>query len=201
MKYFAVLFAALLSGCVSVNYDAKNVKPESNEGIFIAGVEAHNMPFLGALNGNYSPHVQLTKVKLKNGAYDQSFLQSSYSYDASIKSGYAVMSLAETKDDEAYVLTSYKGNPASTFIFSFNCTGRQSPVFRIKAGQVLYLGNFSLGPFIKTYDKISWQLERTSDIEGAKGFLQKNHPELEQKLVPHEQLLATTRLPAANCSN
>lgn len=201
MKYLFMLFAALLSGCVSVNYDAKNVKPDSNEGVFIAGVNAHDMPFLGALNGNYSPHVQLAKVTLKNGTWDSSFLQSSYSYDASIKNGYVVMSLPETRENEAYVLTSYKGNPASMFIFSFNCAGKESPIFKIKAGQVLYLGNFNLGPFVKTYNNISWKLERTADIDGAKSFLQKSYPELEQKLVPHEQLLATTKLPAANCSN
>ncbi len=194
--------AVLLAGCATpANYQAAEVRPLAADGVLVAGMNIHDTPFLGLMNGNYAPQIEIARTHMVAGVYSRIGL--SAEYRANIEDGHIVMSLPETKDDEAYVLLGYRGNPVSGWRFSFNCAGPDAPIFRVKGGEVVYVGDFDMGPFKREFAPrgVSWQREWHMDLPGAKSFLQRKFPELAGRIVTHPVELADTTVGMTNCRN
>ncbi|MEZ8128818.1 hypothetical protein [Enterovibrio norvegicus] len=165
MRYLTALLAIfLISGCTSYsNLEIGEGFDEENESIF----------FLGIAPSNFK--VFLPNGSVKDGEFWRSELASGLGVLA--EDGYIV---SKAKHDDTIAITGVNqidGNSSWLGDTYSACNGERSLVFSVPKGKVIYISDVT---FKVNQSSLSIQYE--DNIERARKYLMKKHPELAEKL-------------------
>lgn len=188
MKIFHVSLVAVvaLSGCATTasQTDINEVLKNKNGGVVIVGLDAKNIEPIGLagklMEKKHSIDIHTAKddgstvsLSLMWGTPDSGIVQD----------GYAVLRLPESRDRESYVISRYNANGSQTAL-TLLCKGRETLTFKVKNGEVLYLGNYSINLRSRSYNSVQWTVFRSSNLDAAKTYVSKSFPDIAGEMKP-----------------
>jgi hypothetical protein len=178
-KLFATLCIALsTSGCITLgNYDNDGTLESETESYFLIGVNstAYKLTFF--------------RGEVKNGRFDQNILYPA-TLSATPKNGFI---MGKAPEGTTHALIHFDNSDKSIFsrMGPYRpCGEGKTMVFTVAGGKVLYLGDIAF----KDKSTLSFKPVSISNINAAKKYLSKYHPQLKDKIVTWEyQLIPTTK--------
>lgn len=183
-----------LGGCAvtASQTDVDQVLVSKKGGIVVIGAEGKNMDRISLVDANIAPRITVMAVKddgarLTAERSDWAGYQNS-TYHASVDNGYAVLPLPESSDGESYVVLQYSGSGSpSAAKLETVCLGRQTRVFKIRNGDVLYVGHYSVEVTTSSTARLSWRINYAKDFPSALSHVEKIFPSLSKQLRPAEE--------------
>ena len=205
MKRLLVSMIAVtgLCGCATTISQTKidDVIKNKKGGIVVVSVEAKNMGavnLFGQVTDKSSANIDIHDAS-DDGKNISLSLVWGTPYSGTIQDGYAVMFLPENKAGETYVISRYNAGGLYSYHLAMICEGRKTSTFKVKSGDVLYLGHYSLEITSKTLNSVQWNTSLKNDLEAAKAYVTKTFP-----MIASEMRSATleTRIPddGASCN-
>jgi hypothetical protein len=172
---FVFFFTVALTACTSMRQLESGIPtPKPDESIFLIGVSPENH------------RVFLFPGSLENGRFMQNPWRAAAVFGGA-KDGFVV---GKAKAGEAVAITLVRVVSESGAILGTDfapCGEARTPVFRVPAGKVIYVGSVDF-----TFSGSSLQIRHADDIESAKRYLQSHSPELLDMLESQPFELAPT---------
>jgi len=178
----SLIAVVALSGCATTasQTDISEVLINKNGGIVIVGVDAKNVgpvDLVGKLmEKRHSIDIHTAK---DDGSTVSLSLQWATPDSGIVQDGYAILHLPENRDQESYVISRY--NSSNNYL-TLLCKGRETLTFKVKNGEVLYLGNYSIKLLSRLYNTVQWTVSRSSDFDAAKTYVSKLFPDIANEM-------------------
>ena len=180
----SLIVVVALSGCATTasQKDINEVLKNKNGGVVIVGVDAKNVEPVG-LAGKLME--KMHSIDIHTAKDDGSTVSLSLVWGTPdsgiVQDGYAVFHLPESRALESYVITRYV---ASNNHLTLICKGRETLTFKVKNGEVLYLGNYSINLLSRSYNSVQWTVSRSNDFDAAKTYVSKSFPDIASEMKP-----------------
>src|SRR5688572_2649342 len=167
MRAIALLGAvAVLCGCESIGRLDSSTAPPANHTVFVIGMKPE------AAKLGFAPG------RIKDGAFQRDPI-AIVAFAGKPENGYIV---GRAKSGDMLALETLTWLPSAGSVLAapsfWACGGRETLVFDTPKDAVLYLGDLE-------YDHDKRHFTYRSDIEQAREFIDKHHPALKGRLVPH----------------
>lgn len=181
------LFAATGCATTASQQEIDNVLTHKKGGVVVIGADGKNFSSLGLLNASFAPRVHI--ITVNDNGIDVSAEFSTWtgwnkeSYTASANDGYAVLSLPASKNGESYVVVDYQGNATGAQLRTV-CLERRTPSFKVKDGDVIYVGSYVVEVTQRLVNGYSWKTHFTFDFPSAKRNVEKTLPNIAAQLKP-----------------
>jgi len=177
-----------LSGCATTINQAEldDVVKNKKGGIVVVGTEGKSMgvaSLLGQVSDKSSPSIDIQTASDDGKNISLSLIWSN-PYSGKIQDGYAVMFLPENKAGETYVISRYNAGGLYSHHLAALCKGRETLTFKVKNGDVLYLGHYSIEITSQTYNSVRWSISRKNDLDAAKAYVTKTFPMVVGEIKP-----------------